>query len=123
MEFIEKYIWLPLLLLLICIGMALPSFVVDFADDSRQERIWIGMFICMAAFNYSIFKKIVKKYPKLENWCLDSYIGVTITLFFGSLIASSLSAFFAILPFPFWLHIVFGCILAFIALGIMVSVE
>ena len=103
------------------LGMGLPGLFADFAEDSWQERIWIGIFTSMAIFSYAIFKQVGIKYPQLRNWGVNTITGATITLFFASLLASSLSAFFAMLPLPVWLHFIFGLVLAVFALGILVS--
>jgi hypothetical protein len=111
--------WIPMLALFV--GMGLPGVFVDFAEDSWQERIWIGIFTSMAMFSYAVFKKIGIKYPRLKDWGTNTLTGATITLFFLSLLASALSALFAMLPLPVWLHFIFGLALAIVALGLLMS--
>ncbi|MCG7932083.1 MAG: hypothetical protein N0E44_18795 [Candidatus Thiodiazotropha lotti] len=119
MRDIDKYIWIPILFAVV--GLGLPGLFVDFAEDSWQERIWIGMFSAMAMFSYVTFKKVGAKYPGLRNWGIHTYTGATITLFFGGLLASTLSVLFAMLPLPIWLHIFISLVLVVFAVGILIN--
>jgi 4-hydroxybenzoate polyprenyltransferase len=119
----DKFLWVPLIALVI--GIGLPFAFVDFAEDSRQEIIWIGIFFSMALFSYALFKALFKKfgnkYPKIKSWALNTITGITVVLFLASLMVSTLSAMFAALPLPVWIHFILGIALTFCALAIHFS--
>jgi hypothetical protein len=100
-------------------AMGLPTFFVDFAEDSWQERILIGIFTSMAMFSYDVFKRIGSKYPTLKDWGTTTLFGTTITLFFLSLLAPAFAVLFAMLPLPVLIHSISGLALAIVALGLL----
>jgi len=115
----DKWMWVPMLALMI--GGGLPALFVDFAEDSWQERIWVGMSTAMLVFIYFFFKWLGTKFPAIAKWAQDSVTGVTILVFASAFLVSGLSAVFALMPFPHWLHLTLAICLALVALSLVVK--
>lgn len=110
----DGLMWVPIVAM--AIGLGLPPAFADFAEDSWQDRIYLGMLTTMIAFSYIFFTRIGNNLPKLKAWATNSWIGVTIFGFIATSTISTLSVLFAILPLPHWLHLFLAFMLALLAL-------
>lgn len=113
----DKWLWIPMIALMV--GAGLPPILVGFAEDSWQERIWVGMFTTMGAFTYAVFKKAGSRMLVISKWVEESLIGSTALVFVFTFVASGASALFATLPVPLWIHLLAGGCFAIAALTML----
>jgi len=111
-----------LLVLSFALGVSIPHIILDLGDDSWQEQLSVGMFICFGAFVWIGFRRIGRELSvESKRWWLNSVVGVTILVFLFSLLSSGLSALFVLIPIPLWLLVAFASLLGLLALALAVN--
>jgi len=119
MDSIEKYTWIPIVMLFL--GMGLPGFMFEFSEVSFDGGILTGIYTSMAMITFAVFKKLGGKYPSLKKWAGHNLLGASISMFAGGLFLSLSSNLFAALPLPNWLHFTIAIIVALVALFLLLS--
>ena len=100
------------------LGFGLPLVFFNLPEDGWQDRVFWGILVTMLIFSWHLFHVIARKYPKLMRWSENSFVTMSVTLFLGGLLMSSLSMAFALLPLPHWLHILLGVIFSLYTLAV-----
>jgi hypothetical protein len=106
-------------MLSIGLGGVIPILLAGFPEDSAEREFAYALFPSLAIITFSVFGLIGRKIPTLQERLGDSGVAGCLILFLFMFVAVGISVLIALIPIPFWLQVVLGLAIAFVALAVL----
>jgi len=105
-------------------GIFTVFFYFDYPNDGAESSLTFGIASVIIMLSIVLYKRVIKrKYKKLVHWTNNSILGSIVGFYSVGFTITLVCSVYSILPIPRWILIVFGVLLAFVALVLIISID